>query len=525
MSNNNKRLVYVLSDFGSDGVPDNVNYDPNGAANNTDLFKTIDSNLLADINSKLPESIKLPDAHPDWLKDSDLHIVEDNATVEFTFVDEGAGYKNVIAYYVYDTDSPPRTLDDIKVLYVMFPNFSKIGAGGGLTAGDTIRIPSAVSVSSGGKGWVSTPTSYTFNAGQSIGLALFPNAYRSYKNNINRNGLKYYSRSILNPESTPERRFHTVNIRSDYLTDHVIIGFEDLHRDGNTDDDFNDAIMLCKVTPETALDDGNINNENVVNEKGTILCDDMILEAEYCNNDYSDAILEYNGTMTSTSGNIDSIELVFDYRHRSTLFDHEFGIKITNISQYNTTITRETFIGDSSSSTVDNPTVSDDRVPVVDSGKTVLPPSGNSAHYANTHPGWDADGVRTPPSTIKLKIVFNEDVTNEDLGSLGMPFLPYLKVFPSGVAGSGDSYFVDHDVTYKGVNRVTNSVSQIHKIIVLKNVLNYQCSHEHIKMIEAFPEFEEFLTSKRKNKNGWHEITRPQYMNPTVTNISRTFSI
>ena len=44
---------------------------------------------------------------------------------------EGAGYRNSVGYYTYDTGSPPTTVDDIDTAYSVFPNFSNYASGGG----------------------------------------------------------------------------------------------------------------------------------------------------------------------------------------------------------------------------------------------------------------------------------------------------------------------------------------------------------------------------------------------------------
>ena len=464
MSNNDKKLIFILSDYDSEGVPSKINFDPSGSTGNTDLFLNISNEFMNDINSKLPESKRLPNIHPEWIKDSDFHIVEDNVTFDITFVDEGAGYKNTIAYYIYNTDKPPRTLNDVKVLYIIFPNCSKAGAGGNLRKGDSIRLASEYDTQLVKGSWVGTPTNYYFNSGTSVGFCLLANAWKSYKSGVNREGPKYYSRSLLNPESDPKRRFHTVNIKSDYSSNHIIVGFEDLPRDGNADEDFNDAILLARVTPVTALNPCTVNTTGTCHFKGTILGEDTILDASYVNNDFSDAILEYKGTMHSNGDNITSIEMVFHYKHRSTLFDHSFIINIPNISNYRATVTRETFLGSSNDSVVETIPYSSHNVVLFESGKALLPASGNHPHFANTHPGWNQVGVKTPVSSIKLKIVFNEPVTIQKLGRIPPPFKPFLRVYRSGKTGEGNYYDVHYNNTYHSCNKVTTSEFAIPKI-------------------------------------------------------------
>ena len=56
------------------------------------------------------------------------------------------------------------------------------------------------------------------------------------------------------------QRHHTVNIVPDVNTELVIVGFEDQPRNGTTDNDFNDAVILLHVDPYYALSSDTLNN-------------------------------------------------------------------------------------------------------------------------------------------------------------------------------------------------------------------------------------------------------------------------
>jgi len=518
------RMLFFLDPFDENGKPANINYDPNGIEGNTDLFKTLSSELLNDISSKLPESVRLQNAHPNWIKDSDLHINENNTTIDITFVNEGAGYKNGIAYYIYDTDSPPKSLDNIGALYIIFPNVSKTGSGGTLNAGDTVRLASEFTYDVVNNLQIVTPTNYTFRAGKSIGLVILANAWRSYKNSVNRDSFKYYSNSNFNPEKTSEKRKHMVCIQSDHLTDHIIIGFEDLHRDGNSDDDFNDAILLAKVVPYSSLNKKNINNTSQNRAIGTIICDDQIVEKNTVDNDYSDIITEYECKMNLSNNYITTIEMIFHLKHRSSVYDHEFGILIPNIDSINKTITKEIFVGNDSISTITNINTVNNKISVFDSTKTLLPSSSNSSHYANTHGDWYLDP--TPVSSVKIKIQFNENIGENYFNKLSMPFTPYMHVYKSGEAGNGYYYEVVYNNLYNGLQKSgASNVSKIPKIIVLHDVLNYQCSLEKTSLYHAYPDFPLFLNSSMKKNINWYENKRDRYLTNYIETPIRNFTI
>jgi len=441
--------IYFINSYDSDGVPANLNYDPDGAPGNTDLKKTITSEMTNDINACLPERQRLQERHPDWIQDSDIHIVKDNTQITLTYINEGAGYKNGIGYYIYNTNDPPRKLNDIKVVFVVYPNFSGSGKGGMLVPGDSVKLPSEFTISNPSTN-IATPTSYNFSNGKSIGFVLFANAWRAYKGSLNRKGFKYYSNSRFNPESTPDKRKHMVLIQSDIDPNAIIFGFEDLNRDGNSDDDFNDAIILLNIESDIShIDSDNIARSTQV-AKGTIIMDDQNVQQSYVDNDFSDLITEYNFTKTLSGANIVSIIMDFDFKHRSSLYDHKFGLLINNISNYSKSVQSELFIGTSTTPITNQSYFSGDRLYVITSTKTVLPGT-NGSPYANTAPDWEISP--TPSSTCRVVITFNEDVTDNNIG-LKMPFLPFLEVYTSGDSSVGESYIIEYNDRYLSTNRL-----------------------------------------------------------------------
>jgi len=216
-------LNYVfLGDYDNNGLSDLLNYDHTGSSGNNDLKKTISQALLNDVNDKLPERVRLPESNPEWIRNADYHFI-DNATFKFTFVDEGAGFKNVVGYFIYDTDTPPAKAEDIPEVIIAFPNNSKSGSGGNLTAGDTIQFPYEYSVSEINGRQIASPTNYTFPAGKSIGLFLIANGWDNTNKVIKTNNRHVYSRNTYNVEVIPEHLYHVVNILSDVDPNTVIV--------------------------------------------------------------------------------------------------------------------------------------------------------------------------------------------------------------------------------------------------------------------------------------------------------------
>jgi len=189
----------------------------------------ISASLLSYVNTSLPESKPLTATHPEYLTDkaaSNLNMVK-KSDVWVTFVAEGAGNLNTLAYYTYPTGSAPADESDITNATIVFPNTSGYGSGGGLKSGDKVKIG-------------------TFDAGTSIGFILIGNGWNG--KGINTGNTKFYSDTKLNPENKAELRKHTAVLYDD--VHHVtLVGFEDLNRQSGSDNDFNDLVFYASSNP------------------------------------------------------------------------------------------------------------------------------------------------------------------------------------------------------------------------------------------------------------------------------------
>lgn len=191
--------------------------------------------LLSDINDALPERQPVPTYHPEYLYDvhkQNLTLTED-ADVWITFVHEGAGYKNVLAYYTYNRDFPPQSIDDITDCNVIFPNVSYNGSGGGLSTGDKVYLGN-------------------FPEGTVIGWLLMRDGWNQTSQTVSEGRGLLYSNKQLNPESNPDYKQHVVLLH-DHENNIFVISFEDLIRPGG-DNDFNDAIFYATVDPVDAVE-------------------------------------------------------------------------------------------------------------------------------------------------------------------------------------------------------------------------------------------------------------------------------
>ncbi len=209
--------------YNASGTPAPMTYDPLSAA------------FVTRINQLLPEYQALPGRYPQFFTPGTKTLlkVDQEADISITFVNEGAGWKNTVGFYVYPQGTVVNTVADLGPLYIVYPNASKTGAGGELNAGDQVyigRIP----------------------GGMMVGWFLIANGWVS-GSQINSTRRTVYSNSNLNTEVDTSLRQHVIQAY-DWETHNIVLAFEDQDREGSTDNDFNDVIFSVKATPYTAID-------------------------------------------------------------------------------------------------------------------------------------------------------------------------------------------------------------------------------------------------------------------------------
>lgn len=293
-------------------------YNTHGVPTSLSNSDHIDHLLLDDVNNSLPESAPggIPVTHPEFLagKDTELTLVQD-ADLWVTFVSEGAGYKNALGFYTYTVGNEPATVNDIDTHYVIFPNVSMHGSGGKLIPGHRVHIG-------------------TFPANTVISWFLVADGWDGA-------GVKswaqvYYANSDFNPETTEAKRQHMVMLH-DQGRNLNLLGFEDLHRDGGSDDDFNDAVFYVKANPITAVSNGNTAVLDAANDSDNDGITDALDEFPYDNNKafttyYPSA--QNNGTLAfedlwPSTGDYDFNDLVLDYNFSIVTNGNNLATSIT----------------------------------------------------------------------------------------------------------------------------------------------------------------------------------------------------
>lgn len=212
----------------------------------------IDNSLLSYSNASLPESQSVVNKHPEYLSSLATSNINVTATADVwvTYVSEGAGNQNSLAYYTYNTNNPPTATsggtnnNGVDKVTLVFPNASGVGSGGGLKSGDKVKLG-------------------TFSAGTTIAFVMLQNAWTG--SGVSLNTQKFYTDQNLNPETTVSLKKHSVVLYDD-VHKLYLFGFEDSNRQtpstnpGNytSDNDFNDLVFYASANPVSAVSNAGV---------------------------------------------------------------------------------------------------------------------------------------------------------------------------------------------------------------------------------------------------------------------------
>ena len=402
-------------------------FDEQGVPNYLSTPDIISQKLIETINNSLPERRPIPEYHPEYLADANnanLLLVKD-AEVWITFVQEGAGYKNVLGYFTYQKDDPPSSIEEISKLTIVFPNVSAQGSGGGLQEGDKVYI---------GK----------FTANTVISYFLIAKGWRTY-GGYNYDGIRtVFSLPDLNTESTWENRIHHIFLW-DTTEKIAILGFEDLDRDSYSDNDFNDAVFYVTTSPTSAVDtsflevidapvdsdeDGVIdlyddfpeddsrafkNYAPAKNSYGILVFEDLWpKKGDY---DFNDVVIAYNVEyITNNLNMVVDINMSYELRAVGAGYENGFGIELPIANEKISSVTGlqifNNFIELNSNNTESN---QQNAVIIVSDNISSLMPS-----FTNVY-----DGVKyVDPVKLDIKITLSSPININEIGL--PPYNPFL---------------------------------------------------------------------------------------------------
>lgn len=256
------------------------------------LFNEDVSAIKAEADVALPEYLDVDQSYLNTSYNPNLKLIQD-AHVYVSFIDEGAGYKNTLGYFTFNdqsfaglkhgdinTDNSGSGVSLDELLHIdgvevglVFPNSSLNGtsglkSGGLLNSGDTISLGSGT----------------LFSADVNLGFFLIQKGWsswdqtvKSYEDGDDRDPLIFYTIDFLNPENgtdddslSDSLALNSRHVAMQFASDQesIVMGFEDLHRNHGSDDDFNDAIFKVYTDPASSISTTNI---PTIPEPATIL--------------------------------------------------------------------------------------------------------------------------------------------------------------------------------------------------------------------------------------------------------------
>lgn len=462
------------------------------------------------------------------------------ATAKVTFLNEGAGYRNTLGYFVFDTNNPPTNKDEIAAHVIIFPNTSK-APDGEMEEGDTIDL------------------NVQLTAGQTLAFFIIPNGWGwsgSYNNiaSLGSWGTPFYSYSNLNPESTSENRRHNVAF-IDTQNEFLVLGFEDIYRpDG--DNDFNDLLFTVEVSPFTAIDgvntDGSTDSkyEPLVQENNpevtvtsvypssdtyaTMAFEDRWpLMGDY---DFNDVVWRYRVTEL-LNGQREIKNITFDYTLQAmgAGFSNGFAVHLPNVNPANIASTVLTRNGEPVTHQV-----------VQSGGEAVLVVSENLRKDLEALGELDSNCTfyRTQTACVsqqtsdvlnyQLTVELSTPVSREQVG-----YPPY----DSFIFASKDSYHGDftatppgmswqtHFKSFAGTSEMNNSFFNLHddnsggaeSFLTNNNMpwaINIRDEWDHpienVDISKAYPDFPTWVTSSGESETTWYQASTANKVIPAT---------
>jgi LruC domain-containing protein len=493
----------------------------------------IEPSLLNYVNASLPEGRALTTTHPEYLVSSvgSNIVITQTSDVWITFVSEGAGNLNTLAYYSYDTDDPPNSvsvgtaLGGIDKVTMIFPNSSAYLSGGGLISGDKVKLG-------------------RFEAGTTIALVLIQNGWTG--SGVSTSSTKFYSESKFNPEVLAARKKHAVMLY-DNVHNLFLIGFEDINREASSDNDFNDLVVYATSNPVTGISNGNV---SPIDKGGDSDGDGIVDGLDDFPNDATRAYITYSPSATGWStlafednwpvrGDYDLNDLVVNYRYtlvknaKNEVLEmtgefqpvaagagnkNGFGVQLPVLASRVSSVTGQSITGSyiqMASNGVESGQTNAVIIPF-DNHENLLKNADGSA-LVNTDP----NKVKVTPSKATVIVKFGTPVPSTDLGVV--PFNPFLisnlrrgyeihlpnnaptSKVNSTLFGTGD------DKSSTAIGRYYLSTENLPWALSFTDAFSYPI--ETRRITDAYLRFQEWAVSGGVSYKDWYANTASGYRN------------
>ncbi|MBY0425143.1 MAG: LruC domain-containing protein, partial [Cytophagales bacterium] len=338
--------------------------------------------------------------------------------------------RNALGFYTYDISNPPTSKSQITKHTVIFPNVSYQGSGGAMISGQKVKIG-------------------TFSKNTGIGWFLVANGWNG--STVGNGNYIQYSDPSFNLEVNPAKRAHMVLLNA-ASRNRVLIGFEDMSREGGSDNDFNDALFYVTANPYSAIQSTNVvalpstqadsDNDGVYNAYdayptdptraydvyfpsksvfGTLCFED--LWPGMGDFDFNDLVVGYNFQEVMNGQNdVVEIKSKFLIRAIGASFRNGFGIEFPISSDQIANVTGQRIKGGVVSLGANNVEVNCTKASVImwDNPESLIRRTGGA--YFNT----EMSKPKGTSDTVKVAITFSSPQSTSNLGAV--PFNPFIFV-------------------------------------------------------------------------------------------------
>ncbi len=519
-----------------------------------DSFLTIPEDIMDFVGGVLPESSNAGASFVSDLYSPNL-LLDEDATVQVSFLWEGAGYKNAFGYFTY-AENPDGSVT-IHDKQLILTNSSFPGAGQ-LATGDTVTLRDKDKLVR------------VFPAGTRIGFFILADSFgrdnlvsewdpetaiapstdpQVNKTQVNR--ACYTTIDRINPEvhnNHADLSRHFVMLRLDgrpgFLdgNDFLVTGLEDLDRSANSDDDFNDIVFLVTADPPTAIseDDQFHFSEGDPDEDGVESPDDqyptdperafvtrypthgeytLAVEESYPDigdYDFNDVVIAYHIVLVTNADN-DVTDVMGTYHlvARGAERDHRFGLHIPGLPLDATgTVQVERFV-DSGEQTLEPVITVQDIISLHGRRIDTLFPSTISAlrpaHQSFTNTSSDA-GPDCGAASVRFVMTFDTAIDPAVLGSV--PFDPYVSIhqYPHewDIHMVGKSGFSDRPVDLPAESGDSSFLDDDGMPFMLHFPGRWRFPLETIPVSSAYDDFSTWRLTNGASHSDWYE-------NPTST--------